>query len=671
MGIIVFALLVWLIILQCQINDISFQLKLLQKSDCIEHTEDIVTTPPKFDNIPNEVPNNDTAIPETKNNFEKIFLGNLFNKIGACAILIGVVIFLKLLTEYIIFTPALKITLSYFASAVLCLSALYIHKNEKMKNYAEVLLGTGFGALFITTYCAKALFNLFSLSNTCIIATLLLLGAFYTAHRMKTVSMLAISLFAGYLNPYFINHEPEFVIWYLIFVNILSLTFTFINNNRSIINIVNIVLTALTALIYCSGTEFYPYCILWGVYFIHNLMLNLQNKTANNTLSYINFILVSIMAIIHLSAKNITILEFILSAVYLIPYIKNKKFGITYLNIAIAAFNTAIIYLTQNHLYYRLLIWALESIALSIVSHIYKIKECAAWAIGIWTSAFTAMLFIKNIFVPQDITTFKPIYNIRLFTFTPLILSAAISSDILSKSTYQKLSNIFKFSYVSLIYLYLGIESNNIINKNFIGKNTSTFFVNSMLDSILGFIYTINLKHLHKITQFTLFSFLSAFIGITSLLYLYITGSNYTPIDAYIPLINIRAIAHLAAILVMAFYAKQTKNEIFKYMSILAGFILLNIEVSDLLLKLNISDSVYIYSIGWVLYAGIITILGIFRNKKYLKYSGITICILSIVKIFIYDLEGVSTLFRLTAFLVLGVVLLTLSYLYNKISPKE
>ncbi len=120
----------------------------------------------------------------------------------------------------------------------------------------------------------------------------------------------------------------------------------------------------------------------------------------------------------------------------------------------------------------------------------------------------------------------------------------------------------------------------------------------------------------------------------------------------------------------MAFYAKQTKNEIFKYMSILAGFILLNIEVSDLLLKLNISDSVYIYSIGWVLYAGIITILGIFRNKKYLKYSGITICILSIVKIFIYDLEGVSTLFRLTAFLVLGVVLLTLSYLYNKISPK-
>ena len=72
-------------------------------------------------------------------------------------------------------------------------------------------------------------------------------------------------------------------------------------------------------------------------------------------------------------------------------------------------------------------------------------------------------------------------------------------------------------------------------------------------------------------------------------------------------------------------------------------------------------DYNYLISLAWVLYSGTVTICGIQYNKRYLINSGIFMIILSILRIFIYDLAKVEALYKLIAFLALGIILMLVS----------
>lgn len=629
----------------------------------------------KFEKTKEDKPQKDKDNAES--GFEKIMLGNLFNKIGAVAILVGIVIFIKLIAAYIVFTPEMKIGLSYLAGILMCFGAFKLHKKENLKNYAEVLLGTGFGTLFIATYCAKALFNLFTMPVTCIISTVLLLVSFILADKLKTVSMLAISLIAGYLNAFFISHVPNFVIWYLIFVNALALAYTFKNNYRSPINAINLVMTSITALIYYKNGSIAPFITLWGMYYAFDIISTAVYKPEGRNinaeiLNYINFAVFSLF-IIKLTNDTQTVIAELVTALFYLAALAIKKDNEnsrkTYINIILTALNTALYFYTKNHDYRRVYMLAFETAALSCFAYKFKLKQFAYWAAGIWTWAFGAIFCVDNIAYTKEITKYSPLWNVRLWTMAPVALSAAASSYLLKKSDDNKLinlSNIFKFEFVSLIYLYLCFEANDAITKYFSGKNTEPEFLKTMVYTILGFIYSLNFKSLYNNTKFGFFLFMSGFAALVSLLCLFGEGLEYLPIKAFNPVINIRFIAFMTGIGVLAMYAKQFKHEVFKYLAIFLGFILVNIEVTDSIARFNLHNCDYLISIGWIVYAGIITILGILRNIKYLKYSGIVICILTILRIFLFDLSAVSALYKFSAFLTLGAVLMGLSYFYNK-----
>lgn len=610
---------------------------------------------------------------KTENGFEKVMLGNIFNKIGAVAILVGIIIFVKLVSSYIVFTPALKITLSYLASILMCSGAFILNKKENLKNYSEVLLGTGYGTLFIATYCAKILFNLFSMPVTFTIATILLLGAFFLANKLKTVSMLAISLIAGYLNPFFIDNNQNFVIWYLIFINLLSLLYTYKNNSKSCINVINLILTFITALSYCHNVKIMPFAILWGLYFTYDLLCGFKAKNVDNRLlSCINFGIFSIFTITLTNDTNTAIIGFALCLLYSLAFAfkkEDKSAQKVYLSLILTAFNTALYYLTQNHMCARVITLAAESAILCIGVNKFKLKELSIWASGVWIWALSTMFFVNNVIGFEKINEYFPVWNIRLWMFMPVIAAGVTAAHLLKQSeekSFLTISKMFKVGYISLIYIFACLEINDAMVKYFTSKNIDTEFIKTMVYSILGCVYTINFKTLYNQTKFGFYLFLSAFVGIISILSIVGAGYDYIPIKSYIPILNIRFATFLSGIGVLTFYAKQTKYDIFKYFALLLGFVLLNAETNDFLSKYNLIHCDYLYSVIWVLYAGIITIIGIFKDKKYLKYFGIFICILSVLKIFIYDLSTISAMFKFAAFLILGAVLMVLSYFYNK-----
>ena len=71
-------------------------------------------------------------------------------------------------------------------------------------------------------------------------------------------------------------------------------------------------------------------------------------------------------------------------------------------------------------------------------------------------------------------------------------------------------------------------------------------------------------------------------------------------------------------------------------------------------------------SILWGTYALLLIILGIYKKKKHLRIGAIVLFAATLVKLFFYDIASLDTISKTIVFVSLGILLLIISFLYNK-----
>ena len=85
---------------------------------------------------------------------------------------------------------------------------------------------------------------------------------------------------------------------------------------------------------------------------------------------------------------------------------------------------------------------------------------------------------------------------------------------------------------------------------------------------------------------------------------------------------------------------------------------------------MDIADPGQSYKLGlsilWGVYALLLIVLGIWRRKGYLRISAIALFGVTLLKLFLYDIAHLSTIGKTIIFVSLGVLLLVISFLYNK-----
>ena len=112
----------------------------------------------------------------------------------------------------------------------------------------------------------------------------------------------------------------------------------------------------------------------------------------------------------------------------------------------------------------------------------------------------------------------------------------------------------------------------------------------------------------------------------------------------------------------------KIKYELFVY------FVVLWVLSSELihLLELQGVEGTYKYglSILWGVYALMFVSLGILKHKKHLRFSGISLFGVTLLKLFFYDIAHMNTITKTIIFVILGILLLLISFLYNKYNTK-
>ena len=107
-----------------------------------------------------------------------------------------------------------------------------------------------------------------------------------------------------------------------------------------------------------------------------------------------------------------------------------------------------------------------------------------------------------------------------------------------------------------------------------------------------------------------------------------------------------------------------------KGFDILAHFSILSVTSSEMINLLDLSGSDQTYKLGlsilWGAYALLLIILGIWKNKKHLRLAAIILFGVTLLKLFLYDISQLNTMAKTIVFISLGILLLVISFLYNK-----
>ena len=103
---------------------------------------------------------------------------------------------------------------------------------------------------------------------------------------------------------------------------------------------------------------------------------------------------------------------------------------------------------------------------------------------------------------------------------------------------------------------------------------------------------------------------------------------------------------------------------------ILLHLSILWVASSELIHWMDMGESEQSYKLGlsilWGVYALLLIGLGIWKKKQYMRIGAIILFGITLIKLFVYDISHLNTISKTIVFVSLGVLLLIISFLYNK-----
>ncbi|WP_299209393.1 DUF2339 domain-containing protein [uncultured Dokdonia sp.] len=139
--------------------------------------------------------------------------------------------------------------------------------------------------------------------------------------------------------------------------------------------------------------------------------------------------------------------------------------------------------------------------------------------------------------------------------------------------------------------------------------------------------------------------------------------------------IGIRYISFVFAALAIFLCYQLTRQEFINKKLHILFEILLHITIlwtlsSELIHWMDMGASEQSYKLGlsilWGVYALLLIGLGIWKKKQYLRIGAIVLFGITLIKLFVYDISHLNTISKTIVFVSLGVLLLIISFLYNK-----
>lgn len=364
------------------------------------------------------------------------------------------------------------------------------------------------------------------------------------------------------------------------------------------------------------------------------------------------------------------------------------------------------------------LLWAGEAAVLFLIGTQNNIKTYRTLSFPVMILAFLSILqdweSYQYLFSKEEITAFVNVYfiNSLLFAFAFGLITYVSYKNIenkLASNNNDAFGQMIKISAIVIflfsLYFTFRIEISNywyqLYNSSEIvqqveGSNYDTSINNyDLLRFKSLFVIIFSMLFFSLLTIFNIKKTKNPILGISNLILnlttilvfltqglfvLSILRSSYLyqPMEYYeASVFNlwIRYIALLFLALIFYVTYKEIKQAYIKIKLTIPFELILHtcilwVASSELINWMDFFNSSQSYKLGlsilWGIYSLLLIILGLWKQKKYLRISAICLFTITLIKLFFYDISHLNTIAKTIVFVSLGVLLLIISFLYNK-----
>lgn len=657
--------------------------------------------------------------PLTKNEWEVFVGGKVLNRIGTIALVIGLGYFLKYAFDNDLISETLRVFIGISIGIMLIGGGIRFYQKD-FKIFSQGLAGAGISILYLSFYASFNYYHLVSqplaFGFMAIVTIITFIQAFY--YDSLAVSLLGWA--GGFLTPFLLSTGQANEVGLFTYIILLDIGLLIVVLKKDAWVILETLSVAGTYLIfYVWYDEYYTaeklavtlffLSVFWLLFFLLNISYVIKSiKThieLRQIVSSINvafYYLGLFLMIDNVYHEWMGLTTIVLSLIYLSTFffLYRRQNLVSYQQIfslltAIILFTISI--LIQFEKFVIVIIWAFEALILLWVGIKSKIRIICITGLILTLITIIALLTIPDAFIYTPIEEFTPIFNIRTLSYVSITILFGTGAYLLSKSDINdngQFQTTFNYAVCVILFVFFTVEISDYLQKLQLVEKYSNdqvsflkllswsvgWMVLSMLFILFGY-----MKNVFEIIICGLFT-----LGLGVLLSI-VKGIAYVPIEQFSFMLNYRVFVLVSIIagltihiLLLRKYQDQYEwlNDIYKIfqvgiiivvLSLITGeirdyyekaILFLDNNSPEYLSKINLQQM--ILSSSWLLVSMILIIIGIWRRDQIIRITAIIIFGIAILKIFLYDLSFLETLYRIFSFIGLGVILLIASYLYQK-----
>lgn len=164
-----------------------------------------------------------TQIPSVSVSTHEEDFGSILTKIGVAILILGVGFFMNYINNKDLLSYNIKFIIGLVSGGILIGIAEYVR--EKSFTYTQIVRGGGFVVWFLSIFVGSIVYNIFSIETALILTAGVTVLSFLVSLREKKETTFLIGTLGAYLVPYIVSfyaHDPMstvYVLWYVSIVN--------------------------------------------------------------------------------------------------------------------------------------------------------------------------------------------------------------------------------------------------------------------------------------------------------------------------------------------------------------------------------------------------------------------------------------------------------------------
>ena len=656
----------------------------------------------------------------TREEWEALIGGKILNRIGALALIIGIGYFLKYAFDNNWINEATRVLIGAVVG-FLCLAGAYRSHQKGFKVFAQGIVGAGISILYLSVFASFNFYSLVPQWVAFLLMSIVTVIALAQGLHYDSVAVALLGWAGGFLTPIMLSTGVANEVGLFTYLAILAAGLLAITYKKQQWWVLEPLTFAGTWILYLSWySEFYGpadlgitivfIAIFWLLFYALTVLQPSPNGSAlasRRILGAANAIalFLSLYVIVDKEYHEwMGLLTVGLGVIYLVTLLVRSSRESVSVSEQIHYVLSSIGFLIvasaiQWKDFEEIIAWSIEAVFLVWIASRQKLRYIWLTAAGIF--GFVVLKFISTpgslFYYPAE--EFSLILNTRAIALlvgsASLLLSAGFLSRVAEKKDHW-IINTFRALWPAAMFLFIGLELNDLYRRQMV-------FASARAEEVLSFerlvwmgtawaaysvaIVWAGLKFRH--VPVLISGLIAALIGGALVL---IRGMAFDPIDAFEFVFNVRAAAFLIVIGLFVLHERLAEwggsmrdwlpdvRSAIQMALVVLVFGLLTGEIRDafrkeMALVMDSSGDEYSrlsnlqqlsLSGIWLLYSAVLMAAGLWRKLRALRIAAFVLFGITILKIFLYDLSFLDSLYRIFSFIGLGLVLLAVSYAYQR-----